>query len=127
MTIHKILLVDDDPDLRRIGILSLRNIGKWQVKVAASGMDAIAALQTEIPDLILLDVMMPDWDGRQTLLHIRELPTAKSVPVIFLTAKEKPEELRELMELGAKGVIVKPFPVMTLPQLIRQILEKPDA
>ncbi len=127
MTIHKILLVDDDPDLRRIGILSLRNIGKWQVKVAASGAEAIAALQTEVPDLILLDVMMPDWDGRQTLLHIRELPTAKSVPVIFLTAKEKPEELRELMALGAKGVIVKPFPVMTLPQLIQQILEKPDA
>ena len=123
MTIRKVLLVDDDPDIRSIGTLSLRNVGKWQVVVADSGAAAVAAVIREQPELVLLDVMMPGLDGPTTLLRIRELHLTSPPTVIFLTAKSAEAELAHLIAIGAKGVIVKPFNPLLLPQKIRQILE----
>lgn len=100
--------------------MSLRNIGKWQVVLAESGTQALELVEKERPDVILLDVMMPDLDGPATLRRLRELPAAQGVPVIFMTALSDKEEL---MALGARGVIAKPFAPLTLPAQIRQCLE----
>ena len=123
MTIRKVLLVDDDSDIRSIGTLSLRNVGKWQVVVAESGAAALEAVVREKPDLVLLDVMMPGLDGPTTFRRIRELAVEPLPQVLFLTAKSEAAEIADLVKLGAKGVIVKPFNPMMLPKQIRQLLE----
>ena len=75
------------------------------------------------PDLVLLDVMMPDLSGPETLAALRELPSMQGVPVVFMTAKAMPDELEQLLAHGATGLIVKPFDPMTLPQDIRPYWE----
>jgi two-component system, OmpR family, response regulator len=120
MNLRKILIVDDEPGLRAIAALSLRNVGKWQVVVAASGAEALELARAERPDAILMDVMMPDLDGPGTFVRLREQPDAP--PVIFMTALIDPHEHERLLSLGARGVIVKPFSPRTLPTQIRACL-----
>lgn len=127
MTIRKVLLVDDDPSIRQIGSLSLRNIGKWQVWVAENGEEAVALVLREAPDLVLLDYMMPGLDGPATLRHIREQKSAAQLPVLFLTARSEEAEVAKMMELGVQGVIIKPFAPLLLPGQIRQLVDPPAA
>lgn len=122
MAIQKVLLVDDDQDLRRIGQLSLRNVGKWTVFTAACGSEAILIARAEYPDVILLDVMMPEMDGPSTLVELRREEITARIPVIFLTAKVQNNEIDDYVRLGAVGVIIKPFDPMTLPQDICRML-----
>jgi CheY-like chemotaxis protein len=122
MIIESVLLVDDDPDIRMVSGLSLTRVGKWAVHAAASGAEALALLATVRPDVILLDVMMPLMDGPTLLGRIREIPALAHVPVIFLSAKVQAREVKRYLELGAAGVIVKPFDPMKLPDDIRQLL-----
>ena len=124
MEIHKVLLVDDEPDIRKIGLMSLTAVGEWEAREANSGQAALDALAEEIPDLILLDVMMPGMDGPTTLSKIRENPAWADIPVIFLTAKVQTNEVGRYVALGARGVIAKPFDPMTLPNDVREVLEK---
>ncbi|MFZ6184235.1 response regulator [Nannocystis pusilla] len=125
--IGKVLLVDDEPDIRRIGQLSLERVGRWQVAVAASGAEALAVAARERPDVILLDVMMPVDDGPTTLARLRERPDTADIPVIFMTAKVLPHELQRWRELGAAGTIPKPFDPMTLPDEVRRVLAAAEA
>jgi two-component system OmpR family response regulator len=122
MTINNILLIDDEPDIRAIGTISLQSIGGWQVQVAESGPQGIALAAAGQPDLILLDMMMPGADGRTTLQLLQANPATKDIPVIFMTAKARRWEVDEYLAEGAAGVIAKPFDPMTLPDEIRQIL-----
>lgn len=124
MSIRKVLLVDDDPDIRIIGSMSLRNVGKWQVVVAEDGAAAVEAVERERPDLVLLDVVMPGLDGPATLRRIRELPAGATLTVLFLTAKSQETERTRLLALGAQGVLAKPFSPMLLPRQICLILEQ---
>jgi CheY-like chemotaxis protein len=119
--ISKVLLVDDEPDIRRIGELSLRRVGGWDVAMAANGADAVALVASFRPDVILLDVMMPSMDGPQTLAALRRVPEGADVPIIFVTAKVQRDEVARLLGLGAIGVVSKPFDPMTLPEEIRRI------
>jgi len=120
--VEKILLVDDEPDIRTIGELSLSKVGMWNTLVAASGKEALTMGEAEQPDLILLDVMMPEMDGPTTLARLREIAGLRDVPVIFLTAKVQKNEVERYMGLGVLGVIRKPFDPMTLPTQIRELL-----
>jgi CheY-like chemotaxis protein len=122
MPIQKILLVDDDQDLRRIGQLSLRNVGKWHVLLATCGAEALHLARAEQPDAILLDVMMPEMDGPSTLCRLREDEQTARIPVIFLTAKIQMHEVDDYIRLGAVGVIIKPFDPMTLPLNVERML-----
>lgn len=126
MNLRKIMLVDDEPALRTIAALSLKNIGKWQVVAAGSGAEALVLVEKERPDAILLDVMMPDLDGPSTFVKLRELPAGRSVPIIFMTALDEKEEHDKLLALGARGVIVKPFAPLALPNQIRRLVESPS-
>ncbi|MFT3765006.1 MAG: response regulator [Minicystis sp.] len=109
MTISRVLVVDDEPHLRRIGELCLRSIGQMTVSLAASGAEAVEVAATERPDVILLDVMMPGMDGPTTLGELRARPETADIPVIFMTAKVQKHEVERYLRLGAAGVIGKPF------------------
>jgi CheY-like chemotaxis protein len=122
MNIEKVLLIDDEEDIRAIAGLSLRRVGGWAVVAAASGPEGLAEARRAPPDLILLDVMMPGCDGPTTLRRLREAPGTARIPVIFMTAKAQRREIDEFLSMGAEGVIVKPFDPMQLPAQIRQIL-----
>ena len=122
MLLRKILLVDDDADIRLIAEISLSSLGGWQVVQAASGAEALDLASRERPDLILLDVMMPGMDGPTTLEKLRELEDGQATPVIFMTAKVQKAEIDRLLSLGVRGLIPKPFDPMALPDEIRGIL-----
>jgi CheY-like chemotaxis protein len=121
--IRKVMMVDDEPHIRRIGELSLKGVGKWQVVLAGSGKEAIDLARREQPDVILLDVMMPGMDGPATLAELRDSTDTAGIPVIFLTAKAQRHEVERYRMLGAAGVLTKPFDPMTLPDEVRNILE----
>ena len=123
MPIAKILMVDDEPDIRRIGQMSLKAVGKWAVVLASSGAEALELAEAEKPDAILLDVMMPGMDGPETLNQLRARPSTASIPVIFMTAKVQKHEVERYLSLGAAGVINKPFDPMTLPDQVRRIVD----
>jgi len=120
--IHKVMLVDDEEDIRTIGQLSLGRVGGWQTVMAASGAEALTKGAAEQPDLILLDVMMPDLDGPTTFGLLRAQDVTAKIPIIFMTAKVQKHEVARYMELGAVGVIHKPFDPMALPSEIRRLL-----
>ena len=124
---RRILLVDDDPDIRQIAALSLRRIGKFEVVAAASGIEALNAIEAggrEVPDLVLLDVSMPGMDGPTTLQALRSEPATAKVPVVFFTATSSGDEVVRLCALGAVAVIPKPFDVAALPRQVRDILRE---
>ena len=121
MTTKRILLIDDEADLREVAQLSLEMIGGWQVIPGTSGSDGLAKAETEQPDAILLDLMMPDMDGFTTFKRLQANHATKQIPVIFLTAKVNPDDRSEFAKLGVSGVIAKPFDPMSLAQ---QVAEK---
>jgi len=117
----KVLLVDDQEDIRKIGRLSLEAVGKHQVLVASNAAEALELARSR-PDLILMDMMMPGRDGLSALAELRETPELRSIPVLFMTAKVQRGEVEHYLRAGAAGVIQKPFDPMTLPFEIEKIL-----
>ncbi len=118
----KILIIDDEDDIRRIVRLSLERVGGMQVCEAPSGAAGVAAALEERPDAILLDVMMPGMDGPAVLLALRREPGTAAIPVVFLTARLSPSELGRLNSLGAAGLLTKPFDPMTLAKQVTELL-----
>jgi len=122
--LNKIVLVDDEPDIREVAKLALGAVGGFTVHTCDSGAAALAQIPGQQPDLVLLDVMMPAMDGPTLLLKLRETPNTRDIPVIFMTAKAQREEVEKLKNLGALGVITKPFDPMGLADVIRGIWQK---
>lgn len=118
--LHKILYVEDEPDIQAVAQLALEAVGGFEVKICSSGQEALQNALTFKPDLFLLDVMMPGMDGPTTLSKLREIPQLTSVPAIFMTAKVQPQEVMQFKSLGALDVIAKPFDPMTIAQQIRE-------
>ena len=118
----KILVVDDDDNIRTIAQMALED-DDIQVIEADSGASAIEIASSEKPDLILLDMMMPEMDGKTTCKKLKEQPLLEKTPVIFLTAKVQTHEVGTYQDYGAVGVISKPFDPMTLPEEIDRILK----
>jgi CheY-like chemotaxis protein len=117
----RLLLVDDEDDIRRIAALTLERLGGWEVEPAGSAADALAAAERGGFDAVLLDVMMPDVDGPALLERLRPVLGA-DVPVVFLTAKVQAADVERLRGLGAAGVIAKPFDPMGLSGELAAIL-----
>jgi CheY-like chemotaxis protein len=116
-----VLVIDDDRDIREVAKTSLELVGGFAVIVAESGLRGVALAQQARPDAIILDLMMPDFDGQQTLAQLRQVPETADIPVIMLTAKVQASKL-ELVSKGAAGVLVKPFDPMQLPTQVCEIL-----
>ena len=92
--------------------------------VCSSGTQALKVVPEVMPDLILLDVMMPQMDGPATLEALRRMPTCAGIPVAFVTAKVQSNEISEFLEIGAIGVSGKPFDPMNLAQQVRDLWEE---
>lgn len=118
----KVLLIDDDADIRRITQIILETEGGWSVRLAASGEEGIAMAEAELPDVILLDVMMPRVDGPETLARLRASPRTAAIPVVFLTAKVQKQEIARYLQIGGAAVVVKPFDPDTLGAEIAAVL-----
>ena len=108
------MVVDDDDDIREIAMLALETVHGWQVVPVASGVEALGVVAREQPDAVLLDVMMPGQDGPATLAALRAQDSTRDVPVVFLTARAQGRDRARLEDLGAVGVLAKPFDPMTL-------------
>jgi DNA-binding response OmpR family regulator len=117
---ESILVVDDDPIIARLLEIELLSAG-YEVRLAGNGEDALALAQERRPDLVLLDVMMPGMDGPATLGELRKIAGTADVAVAFMTAKVQPWEIARYREMGAIGVIMKPFDPMTLSDEVRSI------
>lgn len=119
-SLEKILYVEDDADIQAVATMVLELDG-LEVIACASGREALVEIQRNKPDFLLLDVMMPDLDGPQTLKEMRRLGLLGDIPFAFMTAKVQSGEVSELHALGACGVIAKPFDPMTLAEQLRQL------
>ncbi|MDX2100313.1 MAG: response regulator [Leptolyngbyaceae cyanobacterium bins.59] len=117
----RILYIEDEPDIQAIARLALVAVGGFTVEICSSGQEALQMVTSFHPDLILLDVMMPEMDGPATLKALRTLPETTRTPVIFMTAKVQSHEVLQYKEMGAIDVISKPFDPMTLSSTICSI------
>ncbi len=119
--LRKVMLVEDEADIREVAKLSLEMVGGLNVEICSSGEEALQKAAAFAPDLILLDVMMPGIDGPTTLQRLREHPGLELTPVVFMTAKVMRAELDEYRSLGAADVIPKPFDPMTLADRLKDV------
>jgi CheY-like chemotaxis protein len=122
MTDIRILLVDDESDIREVVDVSLGLDPEFTMRACASGADALVTAAQWPPSLILLDVMMPLMDGPATLANLRKDPRTADIPVVFLTARTQTAEIEHFISLGARGVLSKPFNPMTLAASVRSYL-----
>lgn len=118
----RVLVIDDEDNVRRVVQACLENLAGWDVLVAASGEEGLVIANREQPDAILLDGMMPGMDGVTFMHHHQTDPTISSIPVVFLTAKICLTEPDQYIVLGVKGAIAKPFAPLTLAVHVANIL-----
>jgi CheY-like chemotaxis protein len=111
---HRILIIDDEDDIREVAALSLETVAGWEVMVANSGAQGLARASVYKPDAILLDVMMPGMDGPTTFRELQKNPETAHIPVLLLTAKVQASDKLRFADLDVKAVLVKPFDPMTL-------------
>jgi CheY-like chemotaxis protein len=119
---RRILIIDDEEDIRDVAALSLETVAGWDVVVANSGAQGVARALEHHPDAILLDVMMPGMDGPSTLRELRKNPETAKIPVLLLTAKVQSSDQRRFADLGVEAVLFKPFDPMTLSTQIASVL-----
>lgn len=122
MATKRVLVIDDEDGVREIIQFSLEAAAGWEVLTAASGSEGIETAQTQQPDAILLDVMMPDLDGSATFEQLQANAATRHIPTIFLTAKVRASEQQQLLDLGVVGAIAKPFKAQDLANQIRALL-----
>jgi CheY-like chemotaxis protein len=118
MLLRKVLVIDDEDDIREVAKISLELMAGFKVILAETGQEGINKAEKEQPDAILLDVMLPDMDGIQTFAKLQDNPLTKDIPVIFLTAKTQAADQHRFAKLGIKSMIAKPFKPAYLAQHI---------
>lgn len=119
----KILIAEDEPDIRDLVAFTLRFAG-YEVVTGSNGEEAVKMAKQEEPDLILLDVRMPKLTGYDACKQIKEIPSLKDIPVVFLSAKGQENEIQSGMEAGAEEYLLKPFAPDQLTDRVRSILAK---
>ncbi len=119
---RRILIIDDEDDIREVAALSLEATAGWQVLTASSGAEGITTAVACQPDAILMDVMMPGMDGPTALRHMQQETALNGIPVLFLTAKVQGVDQRRFSNLGVAAVLNKPFDPLTLAQQVSEVL-----
>ncbi len=120
----KILVAEDDRDIRELLFFSLHHLGGFDVVQAINGADAVDRATAETPDLILMDVRMPKMTGYEACKKLKEFDTTKDIPVIFLSAKGQESEIQQGMSVGAEDYILKPFAPDELVKQVRSMLKR---
>lgn len=121
----KILVAEDETDIRELVAFSLINIGGFSVVKAKNGAEAVKLAQEKpTPDLILMDVRMPQMTGYEACAALKEIPETKDIPVVFLSAKGQEQEIQTGMSVGAEEYILKPFAPDVLTNKVREILQR---
>jgi len=118
----KVLVAEDDPDIQVILKMVLTRLGKCEVTITYQGDQVVPMAKSHRPGLILLDVMLPEMSGFEICKILKSNPETKTIPVIFLTARAMPVDIKEALTLGAVGYLAKPFDPMTLVTQINEIL-----
>ncbi|SFI60154.1 Response regulator receiver domain-containing protein [Kaistella treverensis] len=118
----KILIADDEHKIIMTLEYAFRKTG-YEVFIARDGSEVLELLKTEIPDLILLDIMMPKMDGFSTLQEIKTQEKLKNVKVIFLSAKNNPVDIEKGLEMGADDYITKPYSIKKLTERVEELLK----
>jgi DNA-binding response OmpR family regulator len=121
ISLQRILLADDEPDILEISRIALETVGGFEVSVCSSGTKLLERLSEFKPDLVIVDVLMPDMTGPEVFEEIRRRPEFDEVPVIYLTGVIQVEELEDLRKTGVADVILKPFDPMTLADRINGV------
>jgi CheY-like chemotaxis protein len=119
-----VLYVDDEEDIREVATLALEIDPGIEVRTASSGQAALKLSADWQPDVILLDVMMPNMDGPTTLSNLRAAPATQDIPVVFITARAQPREIQDLKARGALDVMTKPFDPMELAASLRRVISR---
>ena len=122
MTARTVLVVDDDDSIREIAEIALQLVGGLQVFTASGGVEALEQARKHVPDVVLMDVMMPDMDGLTTFRHMQDDDDIRHIPVILVTAKVQVGERQVWDGLAIWGVISKPFDPMTLATQVGEML-----
>ncbi len=123
--LRRLLYLEDDPLIAELALMALEDLGGLTVRHCGSGREAVDAAPVFAPQLMLFDVMLPDMDGPQTFGHIKGLATCSHVPVIFMTAKAQKHQEQAYLDLGACGVIAKPFDPLTLSEQVQALWSPP--
>jgi CheY-like chemotaxis protein len=119
---RRILIIDDEDDIREVAALSLEATAGWRVFTASSGVEGIAIATAEQPDAILMDVMMPGVDGPTSFRNMQHDPLIAHIPVLLLTAKVQGVDQRRFASLGVAAILFKPFDPLTLARQISETL-----
>ncbi len=119
----RILVADDEPHILKLVSFTLSNHG-YEVLTVTDGKAAVEAAEREQPDLVLLDVMMPEMNGYEAARLIKENPATKDIPVVMLSAKSQQYEIRQGLDCGAEEYVCKPFTPRALLEKVDEILRQ---
>ncbi|MER2519301.1 MAG: response regulator [Bdellovibrionales bacterium] len=119
--LQKIMCIDDEPDILDIVKICLEAGGGYEVVTCSSGKEVLDQIGDIKPDLVLLDILIPAMDGVTIFGKLRGYSSLKAVPIIFITAMVQPKEVSTYIEIGAAGVIMKPFDPMKLPAEVESL------
>lgn len=119
---RRVLIIDDDDDIREVAGLSLESVAGWTIRGASNGAEGIACAREFRPDAILMDVMMPGMDGPTTFRRMQQIVELADIPVLLLTAKVHGVDQRRFAGLGVAAVLVKPFDPLRLAEQISDTL-----
>jgi CheY-like chemotaxis protein len=119
----KILVAEDERDIRELVMFSLKGLGGFDVVQAPNGEEAVKVASVERPDLILMDVRMPKMTGYEACKRLKEIDETKNIPVIFLSAKGQESEIQQGLSAGATQYILKPFAPDELVSQVRKVLK----
>lgn len=124
LTRMKILLAEDEDDIRRLATMSLARGGAWEILEARDGEECVALARSAQPDLILLDAKMPRLDGFEVCAQLKDDPATARIPIIFLTASAQEHEIHRGLEMGAIGYLTKPFDPLELRAQVVRLLRQ---
>jgi len=119
---RRVLIIDDEDDIREVAGLSLEATADWTIFTASSGREGIKVAAAQKPDAILMDVMMPEMDGPTTFKQLQLNPETAGIPVVLLTAKVQGVDQRRFAGLGVAAILFKPFDPLTLAAQISEVL-----
>ena len=120
----RILIAEDERDIRELVTISLRGLGGFDVTQAANGAEAVERARAEHPDLILMDVRMPNMTGYEACRRLKESAETKDIPIVFLSAKGQESEIQQGLTVGAVQYILKPFAPDELVREVRSLLKR---